>query len=98
MKTSIPSAIFLSFLCVITLFVAGCSDPQKQARKALEERGYSASVKDMVTAASVGDLESLELFLGLGMDIDATEEIWQFFSRSDRVGSPLFDPLSAVNR
>lgn len=32
------------------------------------------------------------------MDIDATEEIWQFFSRYDRVGSPLFDPLSAVNR
>lgn len=75
MKTSISSAILLASLCGLTVFFTGCSDPQKQAREALEERGYMASVKDMITAAGAGDIESLELFLGLGMDIDATDSL-----------------------
>lgn len=75
MKTSIPSALLLFSLCSLAVFLTGCSDPQKQARKTLEERGYTASIKDMITAAGVGDLESLELFLSLGMDIDATDSL-----------------------
>jgi polyhydroxybutyrate depolymerase len=31
------------------------------------------------------------------MDIDATDEIWQFFRKYDRVGSPLFDPIRPVH-
>ncbi|MEM6279288.1 MAG: ankyrin repeat domain-containing protein, partial [Verrucomicrobiota bacterium] len=75
MKTSIPSVISLVPCLLLALFVTGCSDPQKQARKALEERGYHASVKDMITAAGVGDLESLELFLELGMQIDSADSL-----------------------
>lgn len=60
---------------VLAVLASGCSDPQKQARKALEEKGYGTSVKDMITAAAVGDVESLDLFVGMGMDIDATDSV-----------------------
>lgn len=51
------------------------------------------------TWPGVGDqLNKLRKFV-LGrpnMDIDATEEIWAFFRKRDRVGSPLFDPARAM--
>ena len=64
-----------SMAVVLAVLASGCSDPQKQARKALEEKGYGTSVKDMIIAAAAGDVESLDLFVGMGMDIDATDSV-----------------------
>lgn len=60
---------------ILALFVTGCSDPQKQARKALEEKGYGSSVNDLIMAAGAGDTESLDLFSQMGMDIDSKDRV-----------------------
>ena len=75
MKNPTFSVFFTSVALVLAVLASGCSDPQKQARKALEEKGYGTSVKDMITAAGVGDIESLDLFVGMGMDIDAIDSV-----------------------
>lgn len=59
---------FLSFL----LF--GCSDPQKVARKAVEEKGYELSAKDLLVAAAAGDVGGLEQFHAAGFDMDTADD------------------------
>lgn len=63
----------LAFLAAASLFLVGCSDPQKQARKGIEAKGYEVSVDDLLVAAASGDVESLEMFLSAGLDIDAAD-------------------------
>ncbi|MDF1658313.1 MAG: ankyrin repeat domain-containing protein [Verrucomicrobiales bacterium] len=75
MKSSNFSTVTTLGAVLFALLVSGCSDPQKQARKALEEKGYGTSVKDMITAAGVGDVDSVDLFVGMGMDIDSTDSV-----------------------
>ncbi|MAS93696.1 MAG: hypothetical protein CMO55_10935 [Verrucomicrobiales bacterium] len=57
-----------------TLFLTGCSDPQKVAKKALEEKGYEIDVRDLLVAASAGDVESLDKFVEAGVSIDSTDK------------------------
>lgn len=67
--TSIAATIVL----LAALGLVGCSSPEKQAQKALEEKGYTASARDLVQAAAAGDIESLPHFVQAGLDIDATD-------------------------
>lgn len=75
MKNSIFSVFLTSSALLCVVFLTGCGDPQKEARRALEEKGYGTSVKDMITAASVGDTESVELLHGMGLDIDVIDSV-----------------------
>ncbi len=65
-------------MCLLSLGVAlglvGCSDPQQQARKQVEEKGFRFSVADFHTAAAAGDVATLEAFQAAGMDVDATDD------------------------
>lgn len=75
MKNSGFSVVFVLSTVLVALLLSSCSDPQKQARRELQEKGYGTSVKDMLTAAAAGDIDSLDLFHGMGMDIDATDSV-----------------------
>ncbi|MDF1825595.1 MAG: ankyrin repeat domain-containing protein [Verrucomicrobiales bacterium] len=75
MKTPVFSAIFTIGTLMLALIATSCSDPQKQARKALEEKGYGTSVNDLIMAAGAGDTESLDLFVQTGMDIDSKDRV-----------------------
>jgi len=57
----------------LLLVLAGCSDPQKQARETLETKGYDYTLKDLLVAASAGDLESIALFNEAGIEIDGVD-------------------------
>lgn len=57
----------------LSLFLFGCSDPQKVARKAVEEKGYELSVKDLLVAAAAGDVGGLEQFHAAGFDMDTAD-------------------------
>lgn len=75
MKTPTIS-VFLTFGALMLAFLAtSCSDPQKQARRALDEKGYGTSVNDMIMAAAAGDTESIELFQAMGLDIDSKDRV-----------------------
>lgn len=72
MKISKLVGIIAVTLGTSLLFV-GCSDPQKQARKSLEKKGYEMTLKDLLVAASAGDVESIELFNAAGVEIDGAD-------------------------
>lgn len=57
----------------LSLCLFGCSDPQKVARKAVEEKGYELSVKDLLVAAAAGDVGGLEQFHAAGFDMDTAD-------------------------
>ncbi|NRB75275.1 MAG: ankyrin repeat domain-containing protein [Verrucomicrobiales bacterium] len=67
------SGKLICVLAVSGLFLSSCSDPQKVARKDLEEKGYEVSPRDLFLAAGAGDLESIELFMLTGLDIDTVD-------------------------
>lgn len=54
--------------------LVGCSDPQKQALKQVEEKGYGFSAKDLHAAAAAGDVGGIEAFQAAGMDIDTPDD------------------------
>jgi hypothetical protein len=56
-----------------SLLFVGCSDPQTQARKSLETKGYEMTLKDLLVAASAGDVESIDLFNAAGVEIDGAD-------------------------
>ena len=56
-----------------SLFLIGCSDPQKQAQKILEEKGYEAINRDLLVAAGAGDSKSLIHFQDAGLAIDSVD-------------------------
>ncbi|MEX2578588.1 MAG: ankyrin repeat domain-containing protein [Verrucomicrobiales bacterium] len=62
-----------SIALVLSLFLAGCGDPQKEVRKSLEGKGYDLAVEDLLVAASSGDSEGVDLFVEAGLDIDAVD-------------------------
>ena len=66
--------LFSIFALALSLLQIGCSDPQKQARKSLEEKGYQADVRNLMIAAAAGDTESIDLFMAAGVPIDATDK------------------------
>lgn len=72
MKISKLVGIIAVTLGTSLLFV-GCSDPQKQARKSLEKKGYEMTLKDLLVAASAGDVESIDLFNSAGVEIDGAD-------------------------
>jgi len=72
MKISKLAGIIAVTLTTSLLFV-GCSDPQKQARKSLETKGYEMTLKDLLVAASAGDVESIDLFNAAGVEIDGAD-------------------------
>ncbi|HRQ90555.1 MAG TPA: ankyrin repeat domain-containing protein [Bacteroidia bacterium] len=55
------------------LGLVGCSDPQKQALKGVEAKGYQLTVKDFLVAAAAGDVEGLAQFQAAGMEIDSID-------------------------
>lgn len=57
----------------LSLVITGCSDPQKVARKSVEEKGYELSVKDLLVAAGAGDVAGLEQFQAAGFDMDSVD-------------------------
>lgn len=63
----------ISFLLLGSLLITSCSNPEKAARKQLEEKGYEIAARGMIVAASTGDLDSLRLFQQAGFDIDAVD-------------------------
>lgn len=56
------------------LLLTSCSDPQKVARKQLQEKGYEVAARGMIVAAGAGDIESLRLFQEAGFEIDAVDD------------------------
>ena len=72
MKTS-ESIGIIAFTLTASLWLVGCSDPQKQARKSLETKGYEMTLKDLLTAASAGDVGSIDLFNAAGVEIDGVD-------------------------
>ena len=63
----------IAFTVGSALFFVGCSDPQKQARKSLETKGYEMTLKDLLVAASAGDVDSIDLFKAAGLEIDGAD-------------------------
>ena len=61
----------IALLLGITLLPSCSKDPKVVAAEMLKERNYSNKVEDFLMAASTGDLEALDLFATLGMDINA---------------------------
>ena len=72
MKLTTPFKFF-TLTVGASLFLIGCSDPQKQAQKILEEKGYEAITRDMLVAAGAGDSESLIHFIDAGLAIDSVD-------------------------
>jgi type IV pilus biogenesis protein PilP len=73
MKVSAFPQIIVALLLSGSVFFVGCSDPQKQAGNDLKAKGYEVTVKDLLVAASAGDVESIELFTNAGIDIDTAD-------------------------
>ncbi len=73
MKMTTLSGKLICVLAVSGVFLSSCSDPQKVARKDLEEKGYEVSPRDLFLAAGAGDLESIDLFMLTGLDIDTVD-------------------------
>ena len=69
----ITSSKFFIFTVAASFLLSGCSDPQKQAAKILEEKGYEAVTRDLLVAAGAGDSESLIHFMDAGLDINSTD-------------------------
>lgn len=67
-QTSAAALLGIAFL------LTGCSDPQKLAQKGLEEKGYQAEVRDLLVAASAGDVDSFDLFVEAGVPIDTADK------------------------
>ncbi len=63
----------IAFTVATSLLFVGCSDPQKQARNTLEKKGYEMTLKDLLVAASAGDVESIDLFNEAGIEIDGAD-------------------------
>lgn len=74
MKFSNVSAFRLITAALTCFFVVGCSDPQKEATRALEAKGYENTLRDLLVAAGSGDTGSLDLFVASGVGIDETDE------------------------
>ncbi len=55
------------------LVLGACSNPKKQAVKQVESKGYGLTVKDMLVAASAGDVRTLEAFQTAGMNMDEAD-------------------------
>lgn len=74
MKLTNLSSLAFSLSLAMTVFLIGCSDPQKEARRALHDKGYEMEVRDLFVAAGAGDTESITLFQLAGFDIDTSDE------------------------
>lgn len=68
------SSIVLSVLLPVAITLVGCSDPQKEATRTLNDKGYELEVRDLLVAAGAGDSESIALFKEAGFDIDTPDE------------------------
>ncbi len=73
MKMTTLSGKLTWALALSGLFLSSCSESPKEARKGLEERGYEVSPRDFLLAAAAGDLESIDLFMVNGLDIDTVD-------------------------
>lgn len=74
MKLSNFSSITLSLVLPFMILLVGCSDPQKEARRSLNDKGYELEIRDLLVAAGAGDSESIALFQAAGFDIDSPDE------------------------
>jgi len=74
MKVSNFSSITLSLVLPCVILLVGCSDPQKEAKRSLNERGYELETWDFLVAAGAGDSGSIALFQLAGFDIDSPDE------------------------
>ena len=61
-------------LLIGTVFLSGCSDPEKTAVESLEELRYAFSVDDYLLAAEAGDFSAIRLFHDAGMAVDHPDE------------------------
>lgn len=59
---------------LFSIFLAGCSDPQKVAVKGLKKMGYEATPDDFLRSAASGDVAAFDLFQAAGIDIDAKDQ------------------------
>ena len=66
------STTFFS-LPLAALLLVGCGNPQSKAVKQLKAKGFDMVPSDLMSAASSGDLEALELFQVAGMDFESTD-------------------------
>ena len=57
----------------LSMGFTGCSDPQKEAIRSLEEKRYAFTVEDLMLAAEAGDLEAIRLFREAGQDLNAAD-------------------------
>lgn len=73
MKFHVQLGIVTAACLGLAMMFSGCSDPQKVARKAVKEKGYELSVKDLLVAAAAGDVAGLEHFQTAGFDMDSVD-------------------------
>lgn len=67
-------SIVLSLLLPVAISLVGCSDPQNEASRSLNEKGYELDIRDLLVAAGAGDSESIALFKEAGFDIDSPDK------------------------
>lgn len=53
--------------------LVGCGNPQKEALRNVEKKGYELTVADLHAAAAAGDIEGLELFEAAGLAVDSKD-------------------------
>ncbi|MEM7698333.1 MAG: ankyrin repeat domain-containing protein [Verrucomicrobiota bacterium] len=51
------------------VLATSCSSPEQEAKTSLAERGYVLATRDVLLAASAGDIDSLQLFEMAGFDL-----------------------------
>lgn len=66
-------ASWLLVMLGMGMILSGCSDSEKVAERALEDKRYAFTVEDYLLAAGAGDAEAVRLFREAGQAVDATD-------------------------
>jgi ankyrin repeat protein len=74
MKSPHLNGVIAVTILLFSIFLAGCSDPQKVAVKGLKKMGYEATSTDFLRSAASGDVAAFDLFQAAGIDIDAKDQ------------------------
>jgi ankyrin repeat protein len=74
MKSPHLNGVIAVTILLLSIFLAGCSDPQKVAVKSLKKMGYEATPADFLRSAASGDVAAFDLFQAAGIDIDAKDQ------------------------
>ncbi len=74
MMKAIRHSLFLFAVTGLTLAgLVSCGNPQKEALRNVEKKGYQLTAADLHAAAAAGDIEGLEMFQAAGLAVDSTD-------------------------